>query len=220
VRFSAEADLIGGTVITVIGIDAVRHTSGRRELLGLGALPLLFGAHQLVETFVWWGLEGRVAAEIGEIATWIYLLFAFVVLPTYLPVVVYVVEPAGRRRRVIGAFVALGGAVSISLLAAMLRGPVTAELEPYYLSYGTGLRAGILVVSAYVLATCGALLVSGIRSLMLFGIVNLVAVAVVAVLVIDGFASIWCAWAAIVSALFVLYLRSTEPEVALTIATT
>jgi hypothetical protein len=102
----------------------------------------------------------------------------------------------------------------------MLRGPVTAELEPYYLSYGTGLRAGILVVSAYVLATCGALLVSGIRSLMLFGIVNLVAVAVVAVLVIDGFASIWCAWAAIVSALFVLYLRSTEPEVALTIATT
>ena len=211
VCFSPAADLIGGTVITVIGVDAVVHTAGRRELLGLAALPLLFGGHQLVETFVWWGLHGHVPAGVGVAAMWVYLLFAFVVLPTYVPIAVWIVEPAGRRRRLIGAFVVLGTLTSIALLLAMIRGPVSVEARPWHLSYTIGLRASVLVVSAYVVSTCGSFLLSGIRNLTYFGIVNLVAVAAVAGLVVTGFASIWCAWAALTSALFAIHLRRTGP---------
>lgn len=210
--FSAEADLIGGVVITAIGVDVLRHTSDRPEVRGLAALPLLFGAHQLTETFVWWGLQGNVPAVVGDIAMWLYLIFAFIVLPTYVPVAVFLAEAPGARRRLIGGFIGIGILVSLALLGAMLRGPVTAEIRPWHMNYGTGVQAGLLVVSAYVMATCGSFLFSRIRNLRYFGVVNLIVVAALAAFVISGFASLWCAWAAITSALFALHLRRTQPE--------
>lgn len=207
VCFSAEADLVGGTLITAIGIDAVRHTTGRRELVGLAAIPLVLGVHQLTETFVWWGLQGHVSTTVGDAAMWIYLLVAFVLLPSYVPAAVYAAATPGAKRRVLLAFIGIGVVVSVSLLAAMVRGPVDAELRSWHLSYSTDLTAGLLIVSAYVVATCGPLLLSGIRALVWFGVINLVAVVALAALVINGFASLWCAWAAVTSALLALALR-------------
>src|SRR6185369_2125571 len=86
VCFSPQADLVGGVAITAIGIDACRHLRGRRSHLLLATLPLLLGIHQLIETFVWWGVEGAVPAAVGSVALWLYLLIAFVVLPTFVPV--------------------------------------------------------------------------------------------------------------------------------------
>ena len=207
VCFSPQGDLLGGLVLGVIGWDAIRHVDRRRDYLALAALPLLFAAHQVDEAFVWWGLQGHVSAEVGHVATWIYLLFAFVVLPIYVPLVVYGLEPPGPRRRAMAAFVALGAVVSAVLLAAMVVGPVTAELGDYHIAYSVGLHAGFAIVAAYVLVTCGSLLFSGYKQLMVFGVVNLIAVAVLANLTIDGFASLWCAWAAVTAGFIALHLR-------------
>jgi hypothetical protein len=205
--FSPQADLVGGLVIGAIGVDVLRHVDGQRRYLPLAALPLIFAVHQLDEAVVWWGLQGHVSATIGSVATWIYLLIAFVLLPVYLPAAVLVTEPPGPRRRTIGAFVALGAAVSAVLFAAMLTGPVTATLADWHISYGTGIPAAFGVVTAYVAATCGPLLFSGNRRLAAFGLVNLVAAGVIAVIAAEGLASLWCAWAAVASAAFAAHLR-------------
>ena len=214
--FSAGADVVGGVVIGAIGVDVLRHVNGERRYALLAAFPLLLALHQLDEAFVWWGLQGHVPAALGQVATWIYLLFAFVVLPVLVPVAILVVEPEGRRRLMMAPFVALGVVVSGLLLAAMIRGPVTATLGDYYIGYSTDLHAGTFVVMLYVAATCGALILSGIRDIARFGLINLVAVVLVARLTIEGFASLWCAWAAISSAAFAIHLRygtrHTEPD--------
>lgn len=207
VCFSAGADVAGGIVVGVIGFDVLRHVNGRRRYALLAALPLLLAAHQLDEAFVWWGLQGHVPATVGHVATWIYLAFAFVVLPVLIPVAILVVEPRGWRRLSMVPFVVLGVAVAGVLLAAMLRGPVTATLGDYYIGYSTDLHAGRVVVALYVTATCGALIFSGVRDIARFGVINLMAVVVLAWLTIDGFASLWCAWAAISSAAFAIHLR-------------
>lgn len=210
--FSAQADLAGGVVIGAIGVDVLRHLDRRRDHLALACLPLLFAAHQLDETLVWWGLQGHIRPDVGHAATWVYLIFAFVVLPVYVPVAVLALEPPGRSRARIAPFAVLGAIVSAVLLAAMLRGPVAAQLGNHHLSYSTGLRSGGVIVAAYVLATCGALLFSGFRSVAVFGIVNLIAVAVLARFTIDGFASLWCGWAAVTSAAIALQLRLRHPN--------
>ncbi len=205
--FSAGADVVGGVVIGAIGVDVLLHLDGRRRYVLLASLPLLLAVHQLVEAFVWWGLQGHVPAAVGHVATWIYLAFAFVLLPVLVPLAILTLEPAGRRRRTMLPFVALGAAVSGLLLAAMVRGPVTATLAPHYIGYSTDLHAGRLVVMLYVTATCGSLIVSGVRDIARFGVINLIAVALLAQVTIDGFASLWCAWAAISSAAFANHLR-------------
>lgn len=210
--FSAPADLVGGVLLSAIGVDAVRHVHQRHDHLAIAALPLLLAAHQLDETLVWWALQGHVSSGVGRVATWIYLLFAFVVLPMYVPVAVFALEPPGRRRRIVAGFIVLGVLVSGALLVAMLSGPVTAKLGHHHISYGIGLHAGLAVTTAYVVATCGPMVFSGYRRLFFFGAVNLVAVAILARLAISGFTSLWCGWAAVTAVVIALHLRRADPH--------
>ena len=52
---------------------------------------------------------------------------------------------------------------------------------------------------------------SGYRNVVVFGVVNLVAVIVIAQLTISGFASVWCGWAAVSSAAIALHCRFAKP---------
>jgi hypothetical protein len=93
------------------------------------------------------------------------------------------------------------------LFAAMVRGPVIVQLRPYHLAYSIALSHGGFIVALYVVAICGTLLLSSSRRVVVFGIANLAAVAVIAWLTIDGFASVWCGWAAVSSGAIALHMR-------------
>jgi hypothetical protein len=205
--FSPQADLVGGVVIGAIGVDAVRHVQKRHGHVALAALPLLLGFHQFTEAFVWWGLQGHVPHELERVALWVYLLIAFVVLPICVPLAVLLNETLRSRRRAMMPLSLLGVAVACVLFAAMIRGPVNVELRPYHLAYSIALSHGGFIVALYVVAICGTLLLSSSRRVVVFGVANLAAVAVIAWLTIDGFASVWCGWAAISSGAIALHMR-------------
>ena len=210
--FSPQADLIAGIGVTAIGVDAGRHIRGRSDHLLLATLPLVLGVHELVEDFVWWGLQGHVPHEAGRVALWAYMVIAFVVLPVFVPLAVLMLEPTVRRRRRMAPFVALGVVVSTVLLVAMLRGPVSAARHPWHLSYSIELHHAVIIVGLYVVAICGALLFSGYRHIALFGMANLAAVVALAALTADGFASLWCVYAAISAGAIALHMRYAKPH--------
>jgi hypothetical protein len=212
VCFSPEGDLIGGLVVTAIGIDACRNVRGRFDHRLLAAFPLLLGAHQLTETFVWWGLQGVVPLSLGKVAMWIYLIVAFVVLPILVPTVILLLEPTSRRKWRIAPFVMVGFGVSAILLEAMLRRHPTVHLGAYHLSYTIGLQHGIAIIGLYIVATCGSLLASGFRDIVYFGLANIVVVVILARLSADGFASLWCFYAALASGAIVLHMRYAKPH--------
>ena len=109
-------------------------------------------------------------------------------------------------------FVLLGLGVSTVLLTAMVRGPIGATLHPYHIAYSIRLTAGALIVVLYVAAVCGALLFSGYRHVLIFGLANLVVVAVLARLTIDGFASLWCGYAAVSAGFIAAHMRYAKPH--------
>jgi hypothetical protein len=212
VCFSPQADIVGGVVVTAIGVDAYRHVRGRNDHLLLATLPLLLGVHQLDEVFVWWGLEDRVPHFVGRVALWIYLLIAFVVLPIFVPVAVLALEPTRHLRRRMVPFVVLGAGVSTVLFAAMLRAPIGVTEHSYHLSYSVQLSHGGVLVGLYVIAVCGALLFSGFRHVEIFGFANFVAVALLAWLTLDGFASLWCGYAALSAGAIAAHMRYAKPH--------
>jgi hypothetical protein len=205
--FSPQADAGGGLLICAIGVDAVRHIGRRRELIALAWIPALLGVHQFIEALVWLWLQGHVPRGIGHVALWAYLLIAFVVLPVFVPLAVIAAEPASRRKQFMAPFALIGAVIAVTLLAAMVRGPVGVKLAPYHLSYGIRLPDGLVIVTLYVIAVCEPLLMSGSRNAVLFGVVNLTAVVIIARLTISGFASVWCGWAAVSSAAITLHCR-------------
>jgi len=212
VCFSPEGDLVGGIVVTAIGVDAVRHLHHRNDHLALAALPLLLGFHQIDEAFVWWGLQGIVPHEVGRAAMWIYLIIAFVVLPIFVPLVIMLLEPTTGRKWRIAPFLAIGAGVSTVLLATILGNGASVVLGRYHLAYSIGLQHGVVIIGLYIVATCGSLLASGFRHIVIFGIANVVAVVILARLSADGFASLWCFYAAIACGAILLHMRYAKPH--------
>jgi hypothetical protein len=209
VCFSADADLVSGLVVGAIGIDTLRHVR-RPAQLPLAILPVILGGHQLVEALVWWGLEGRVAHAVWHPALVLYLTVAFGVLPVLIPIAVGALELIANRLRV-GLLTATGIIVAGVLMYAVARGPVQARIEGHHIAYNVALWRGGLIVALYVLVTCGSLLLSKVRYVRQFGVVNLVAVCLLVWLNQSGFISLWCAWAAITSGAIAVHLRFVSP---------
>ena len=96
----------------------------------------------------------------------------------------------------------------------MVRGPVAASVDGYSLNYDTGVGIGGPLAAVYVVACCGALLVSSHRSIVVFGVANVVAVGVLTWMSTQELTSLWCFWAAVASVAIAAHLRaSRRPDV-------
>jgi hypothetical protein len=56
------------------------------------------------------------------------------------------------------------------------------------------------------------LLFSGYRHIVVFGLANLLAVGILARLTVDGFASLWCGYAAVSAGAIALHMRYAKPH--------
>jgi hypothetical protein len=207
--FSAEADLVAGVVVSGAGIDALRHVGRRRDLL-LAALPLVFGVHQLIETFTWWQLQGKIPEPIGTIAMWVYLVIAFGVVPVLVPAAVASAETVSSRRRWMIPLVAVGAVVAGILLLRLLFSPPHAEIACRYIQYHTKVAYGGQIAVLYMAATCGPLLLSSSKRIAAFGAVNLLMAVLLGWLLASGVISLWCGWAAATSFLVVVRFRRSD----------
>jgi hypothetical protein len=202
--FSMTADLLAGTALIPVAALTLREVKQPREL-PFALLPAIFSVHQFIEAGVWAGQDGDWSGGVVHLAVLAYVLIAFALLPTYVPLSVLLLEPKGARKRV-APFVLLGAVVSAYLAYAVLAHPIGVHRLPHAISYRTGVSNGVVWVVLYIVAVIGPALMSGYRSIVAFGLLNLVGLAVVAVLASRGFASLWCIYAAAVSILVLVHM--------------
>lgn len=202
--FSVESDLAVGVALLPVGVLALREVRQVREL-PFASLPLIFAGHQLIEALVWAGADGIVSPAVQDAATMAYLVIAMPILSLLVPLAILLLEPREARRRVAG-FVVLGAVVSAYFAGVLLTLPVRVTVHEYALEYHTGVTNGWLWIPLYVLAVVGPSILSGYRSVVAFGVVNLVGLAVVAVLYKEVLVSVWCVQAAVASLLVLVHL--------------
>jgi hypothetical protein len=206
VCFSVEADVVAGVVVTAVGIDTLRHVGHDREA-AMAALPVIFGIHQLIEVPVWLGAEGRVDEGVAQLAAWVYLVIAFAIIPVVVPYAVRRLETDPRRRDRMTWLIGVGGVVAVALTIPLLVGPISAVDGGNHIAYSVPLAIGGLLTVLYVVATCGSLLLSTDKAVVIYGAVNLVAVTTLAALLTSGVISLWCVLAAVTSVAIAIHLR-------------
>jgi hypothetical protein len=214
--FSAEADFVSGALISGVGVATLTKVEEPRQL-ALAALPLVLGLHQLVEGFVWLGLDGSLSRSATELAIDLYAAIAWIVVPVLVPVAVWLVTPPGRRRRAMAVCVGLGTTVAAYLAPAVLAGDVTAHVVHHTVQYGGAPPYAAVATGVYVVATCAPPLLSRQPAIVWFGAANLLAVGVIALVQVNGLTSVWCVWAALVSVLIYVQFaawRRSEARVA------
>jgi Family of unknown function (DUF6629) len=204
--FSPEADFTAGAVVAGVGVETLRRVRARRELI-VGALPLLFGIHQLVEGFVWLGLRGQVPGGLGDVAKEAYIVYAHAILPAIVPLGFMLLEPDARRSRQMRPLVCLGLLLGLNLLWQVTAYPVGAQQEARCIDYTTHTPNDALIGVLYVVVTCGPALMSSRRYLRWFGLVSLVGVIATALVRVDELTSLWCLYVAMISVLILEHFR-------------
>ncbi len=207
------ADLVVGTALVPVAALSLREVRSRREL-PFASLPAIFALHQLLEVFVWAGLNGDAPDGAAQLAMRAYLFIAWPLLPTYVPLAVLMLEPRQARLRV-APFLALGLVVSAYLAFVVLANPVEVIRHPHGLEYDTVVHHPAVWAVLYVIAVIGAPLMSGYRSIVAFGALNLIGLVLVAVFYVQAFASLWCVFAAASSLLILVHMirRRRLPDV-------
>jgi hypothetical protein len=204
--FSPDADFIAGAVITGMGVETLRRVRARRELI-VGALPLLFGVHQLTEGFVWLGLRGQVSSGVGATAKEAYIVYAHAILPVIVPLGFTLLEPDGRRSRSMWPLVCIGLLLGAYLLWQVTAYPVGAQPQAHCIDYTTHTPNDLLIGALYVAVTCGPALASSRQYLRWFGLASVAGVIATAVVRADELTSLWCLYVAMVSVLILEHFR-------------
>jgi hypothetical protein len=210
VCFSASANFVGSAVLGAIGVATIAEVKHRRELL-FAAMPCLFAFHQFTEGFVWLALDHKLPPIVAHDAGAAFVLYAQGFLPFLLPLSVLLIEPTRARRRRMLDFTMLGGVLMVYLLWGLIAYPLQVSAGNNGIVYVNPITTTTLVAILYVIATCGALFFSGFRLLVLLAWLNMVGLLTVMVVRRLEFTSIWCAYAAVVSAVIYFFFRHSRP---------
>ncbi len=207
--FSATANFVGSGVLGAVGVVTLTKVKHRRELL-FAALPTLFAVHQLVEGFVWLGLDGTLSGRVTHDAGEAFVLYAQGLLPFLIPLGVLLFEASAARRRTMLPFVVLGAGTSLYMLWGLMTFPLQIYVQGnsiVYINPGTNKTWLALL---YVVATCGSLFFSKVKAMVWFGAANLTILLVVMGVKRYAFTSVWCAYAAVASVIVLAYFWRSE----------
>ena len=204
--FSATASFSAGAFL--LGIGALTLNSARRPReLPFAAIPLLFAIQQLSEGAIW--LTFRYEAPLlNTVMTHFYSFFSHVLWPIYVPVAILLIEPPGWRRRALSAFVAAGLAVGTYLLYFLVAFPIVARPIGQHIEYVSPHFFAVVAMSLYLLSTTVSPLFSRYPVVNVFGVLALFSFGAAYFFYATWFISVWCFFAALLSAVvYVHFLR-------------
>ncbi len=202
--FSAAANFVGSGVLATVGVATLTKVKHRRELL-FASLPALFAIHQFIEGFVWLGLDGMMSPQVTHNMGAAFMLYAQGLLPFLLPLSVLLFEPNGKSRRRMVPFLVLGSLTTLFILWALTAYPTEVFVRGNSIVYINQATNNITVAIFYVIATCGSLLFSKVKDMVIFGLANLAILLTVMAYKRYAFTSLWCAYAAVVSVIILAY---------------
>ncbi len=202
--FSATANFVGSAVLAGVGVATLTKVKHRRELL-FAALPVLFAIHQFIEGFVWLGLDGILSPKITHNMGAAFMLYAQGLLPFILPLSVILFEADAKSRRRMQPFLILGTLTALYILWALTAYPTEVFVKGNSIVYINQATNNEAVAVFYVIVTCGSLLFSKVKDMVMFGIANLVILLAVMAFKRYAFTSLWCAYAAVASVIILAY---------------
>lgn len=198
-------------ILLVIGVLTLKKVSHSAELV-FASLPLLFGLHQFTQGVVWLGLYHVVSPRTLHAASMLFVFYAQAILPFWVPLAIWLLEPRGPRRHVIAVLLVLGALLMAYVGWGLLRQPTQVFISHYSLVYFNPNTRHLWVALIYILTTCGSLMLSRSVAIQLFGWLNLFGLLLVYWIAQYSFTALWCLYAALVSV--ILYLHFIERRIA------
>jgi hypothetical protein len=169
--FSATANFVGSAVLGTLCVATLAKVKHRRELL-FASLPALFAIHQFTEGFVWLGLDGFLSPVVTRNMAAAFMLYAQGLLPFLLPLSVVLFEPLSKDRRRMLPFLLVGTLTTLYVLWGLTAYPFQVYIKGDSIVYTNEATNNDVIAGLYIVATCGSLFFSKIKSMVVFGAAN------------------------------------------------
>lgn len=201
--FSATASFVASGTLVVLGGLSLATVKDKREL-PLALIPIFFGIQQFLEGMLWLQPETN---------GWTYgfLAFAFVVWPLWLSFTPFLLEKKNSpRKHWMLPFIFMGLVTSAYLLSILLTQPLIVNVVEHSLQYEILIGWESWGLYIYLAAVCGAMLLSSFRIIQILGLGVLGSFWVSLWVYQETFASVWCFFAAGMSALVYAYFHTSR----------
>jgi hypothetical protein len=200
--FSAEASFAASAVLGAGGVWTLSQARTPADR-PLAAMPVMFAIQQFSEGLVWVG-TAQDQQTLVTVFSYVFGFFALFLWPIYTPLAALRVEPADGRRRIQEALVVVGICVAVFIGGFLTRSPLETHVVRGHLCYHVhGLPWEVIgLYFAAVSAPC----FSSHLWLRVFGVALIASLAVSLGLYAVEFVSVWCFFAALLSALILLHL--------------
>jgi hypothetical protein len=206
--FSASASFGASIVLGSVGLATLRKIKQPSQI-PFAAIPLMFAIQQVSEGMLWIGLSDPSHASWSHFPVYIFLTFAQIVWPSWIPFSVILLEKDRVRKKTLMIFLGLGLFISIYLLYCLFAYQISAEIRGGHIHYTLNFPFAFSSLSGvfYFIPTVVSLFVSGLKRIWILGLAILLSFVATQVFFEDYVISIWCFFAAILSVL-VLWITS------------
>ena len=198
--FSASASFGAGIVLSVIGIASIKKSETRSQVI-FASIPLIFAIQQITEGFLWLALSNPDFAFLKWPTTYIFLFFAQIVWPFWVPFSILKLEKEQRRKKVKPVLMIIGAIVSLYLAYCLILFHVEAKIIGMHISYEQNYPAEISRYGGllYIIATIVPPFFSSIKKMWTLGTAILISYIMTTIFYIDYIVSVWCFFASIIS---------------------
>lgn len=198
--FSAEASFIVSGALLIVSTATIRKIIHKKDL-PIALIPLIFAMQQMIEGLLWVSLTSNDTSQAQFWLSNIFGVFIGIIWPLFAPYAVYCTETSSKRRKII-AFIGIAGVgLALYTIIGLVDQPIVAEITHYSINYKHDVGGYQLVIVLYLLATCVPFIFSSYKHLYIAGIVITAGFFMAYLTFQQTFASVWCFFAAIASAL-------------------
>jgi len=199
--FSASASFIAGGVLASIGGFSVAITN-KRQFLPFAAIPFYFAVQQFIEGLIWLSFSEPSVQHFQYELIYLFLFFAQVFWPIYVPWSILIAEKDEKNRGYLRVFLAIGVLVGGYLAFCLAAFPVSAQIHDQHILYVLDFPEFNLNYKGigYFIATVIPPFFSSMKGMRCFGIMIFISLMITEVLFSDFEISVWCFYAAIISA--------------------
>ena len=197
--FSPTASFALSGILTTVGVIAVAR-AGRPAQRMFAATPLVFALQQASEGVVWLTIDAPAHTAALAVAVRLFLGFALVLWPAWVPVSLWLCERRPGRRRALFFLGAFGVAFALAALFLLLHFPSAAKISDRSLTYDFAMKTSgfvhVVILATYIGCTVLPFFIATSRLMRAFGVLLVVAVAAAMIVRAEALTSVWCFFAA------------------------
>lgn len=198
--FSASASFGAGTVLATINVMTIKKIQEPSQVF-FACIPLLFCVQQISEGLLWLSLSNPDFLEFKKPTIYIFLIFAQVIWPIWVPYSILKLEKNSRLYKFQQMLLGIGLLVSLYLGFCLINYPVDAKIIGNHISYKQDypIIFGGYGDLLYSIATIFPSLISSVKHMWILGITILISYFITLLIYTDYVISVWCFFASVIS---------------------